>query len=137
VARASVDELCELMLARAAGLEPGSAAVITCEPLVRVPHGAGAGGRAGRVALGLLRSGRMAAGTAALCGASDGTDGGSGSAGACVSSLQAESAGRLAMDEAWESFDDARIHSAMGSSIAIGPTGINLTDVYVCARGAG
>lgn len=118
--------------ARARALSPMSALVSPCEPSLRVLPNAGRGGRAGWLALALLPT--LPPDVAFLAGASDGVDGSSGSAGACV-------AGDIAFDgqavaEALASFDDASVHAALGTALPGGPTGINLTDVQILARGA-
>jgi hydroxypyruvate reductase len=120
------------LAARAAGLGPGCACVVACEPTVQVPARHGRGGRAGWVALAALQA--LPPHTALLAGASDGVDGDSGAGGACV---EAGMAGALATSEiqrALGEHDDSAAHAALGSHLDGGPTGVNLTDVYVVAR---
>jgi len=116
----------------ASQLARGEALVIACEPTLRLPSSAGHGGRAGWVALRVLAQRALPDDVAFLCASSDGVDGSSGAAGACVArDVICDAAG---LRRALESFDDATAHRAMGTLIAGGATGLNLTDVYVCAR---
>ena len=121
--------------ARAATLAPGEAAVIACEPTLRLPARRGRGGRAGWVALAAM--GRLPPDTALLCAASDGVDGSSGKGGALVTREDADRAGPAAIAEALAAFDDATVHEALGTHLAGGATGHNLADVHVVARTAG
>ncbi len=119
-------------IARAAALAPGEAVVIACEPTLRLPEQRGSGGRAGWVALAAMR--RLPDDVALLCAASDGVDGSSGAGGAGVTRGMAAVAGDEAIDHALAAFDDARIHRALGSHLAGGPTGHNLADLHVLCR---
>jgi hydroxypyruvate reductase len=119
-------------VARAFALGAGEAAVIACEPTVRLTSDRGRGGRAGWVALAAM--GRLPEGVALLCAASDGVDGTSGSAGALVTRSDAERADRGRVEAALATFDDAPVHEALGTRLPGGPTGHNLTDVHVVAR---
>ena len=114
---------------RAPSLARGHAIVLPCEPTLR-PVPGGRGGRAGWSALALL--GRLPRDVAFLAAASDGVDGSSGAAGACVSGALAFD--RAAAADALARFDDAPLHALLGSALAGGPSGINLTDVHVLAR---
>ncbi|MCU0690376.1 MAG: DUF4147 domain-containing protein [Polyangiaceae bacterium] len=117
---------------RAAGLRPGCACVVACEPTVQLAKRHGRGGRAGWVALAALHA--LPPHTALLAGASDGVDGDSGAGGACV---EAAMAGSLAISEVQRvlhEHNDSAAHAALGSHLVGGPTGVNLTDVYVVAR---
>lgn len=122
-------ELVDEIARRAVGLAPGEAWVAPTEPTLRVTAG-GRGGRAGWTALACL--GRLPPDVALLAGASDGVDGASGAAGACVSGSLAFDRGEAA--RALARFDDAGVHAALGTHLAGGPTGLNLTDVFVLAR---
>lgn len=122
----------ERRLARAATLAPGEAAVIACEPTLRLPPARGRGGRAGYVALAAMR--RLPPGVALMCAASDGVDGSSGEAGAIVTRDDAARIEGAAIDAALAAFDDASIHRAIGAHLALAPTGHNLADVHVLAR---
>lgn len=128
------DEVAERRLREAADLRPGHARVLACEPTLRPHAGAGRGGRAGWTA---LRVGvDLPADVAFLAGASDGVDG-SGAAGACVTRDAIAAAGNERARAALAAFDDATFHAAAATAIDLGgPTGLNLTDVHVLARGA-
>jgi hydroxypyruvate reductase len=119
-------------IARAATLAPGEAVVIACEPTVQLPAVRGSGGRAGWVALAAMR--RLPEGVALLCAASDGVDGSSGAAGAGVIRESAAAIANDAIDQALATFDDAKIHRALGTHLQGGPTGHNLADLHVLAR---
>lgn len=119
-------------VARASTLAPGEAAVIACEPVLRLPAKRGRGGRAGWVALAAMRD--LPEEMVLFCAASDGVDGSSGGAGALVTRADADRAGAAAIDEALAAFDDASVHRALGTQLEGGPTGHNLTDVHVIAR---
>lgn len=124
--------MAERRVAQALALRPGDAAVIPCEPTLSLPAAHGRGGRAGRVAL--LAALRLPPDVALLCGASDGVDGSSGCAGAAVTRGAASRTTPEAITLALEAFDDARLHASIGTSIAAGPSGTNLTDVHILAR---
>jgi glycerate 2-kinase len=128
---ASVDALAEEYAELARTLRAGEALVRSAEPTLRVATHAGTGGRcahlAARVALDLPR------GVAFLAGASDGADGTSSAAGASVDA--STFADRAAVLAALAAFDTAPLHARHGSAIALGPTGLNFTDVHVLARG--
>jgi hydroxypyruvate reductase len=72
--------------------------------------------------------------TVVLCAATDGVDGSSGAAGACVCKLLDGGARREELQQALDRFDDSPVHRGLGTRLAFEPTGINLTDVYVVAR---
>jgi len=132
VASATAEELAELLRAKAMTLEEGEAVVFAAEPSIRLPAGAGRGGRAGWVALRVLAEPGLGADTAVLCGSSDGVDGTSGTSGACVSGGLAVDCGQA--QAALRSYDDASIHARLGTHLRGAATGLNLTDVYVIAR---
>ncbi|AKT40181.1 glycerate kinase type-2 family protein [Chondromyces crocatus] len=117
---------------RARELTPGEALVIACEPTVKLPERRGAGGRAGWIALRVMRA--LPADVALLCAASDGVDGSSGGAGALVRSADAAGIADESITAALRSFDDGPVHRALGTRLAGGATGHNLTDVHVLAR---
>lgn len=127
---ASLEELVAEYGELARGLPKGSAIVAPCEPVLSVPAAAGEGGRAGHLALALLP--KLPRDVAFLAGASDGVDGSSSLAGACVSGAMAFEI--AAVEAALATFDDAPMHRSLGSSLQTGPTGINLTDVHILAR---
>lgn len=122
----------ERRLTRAAALAPGEAVVIACEPTLRLPERRGQGGRAGWIALAAMR--RLPEDVALLCAASDGVDGSSGAGGAGVARASAAGVTDADIDEALAGFDDARVHRALGTHLAGGPTGHNLADLHVLAR---
>ena len=119
-------------VARAAALAPGEAVIIACEPTLHLPALRGQGGRAGWIALAAMR--RLPDDVALLCAASDGVDGSSGAGGAGVTRSTAAGVTDEAIDRALADFDDARIHRALGTQLAGGPTGHNLADVHILAR---
>jgi hydroxypyruvate reductase len=131
----SVEALANHMVETSRTLEPGCARVITCEPVIRLSANAGRGGRAGWVALRVLLNPAFAQDAAVLCGASDGMDGTSGSGGACVSRDSMVGRERAELERALMTYDDAKVHADLGTRIESTHTGINLCDVYVCARG--
>lgn len=128
---ASAESLLESYEARARSLAPRSAVAIPCEPSLRITGKPGRGGRAGWLALALLP--KLPADVVFLAGASDGVDGSSGTAGAIVSGDIPYDASAVA--KALAGFDDASMHAALGTSLAGGPTGLNLTDIHVLVRG--
>lgn len=119
-------------LATAATLRPREAVVIACEPTLRLPSARGKGGRAGWIALALAR--RLPPGVAFLAGASDGVDGSSGAAGACIDRDVTGGIDDATIDVALRDFDDASIHVRLGTALHVAP-GNNLADVHVLLRG--
>ena len=117
--------------ARAAALAPGEAFVAVGEPTVRV-RGDGKGGRAQHLALlvagALAQSDRLF-----LALGSDGSDGPTEAAGAIVDgdTYCPESEQALARFDAYSHL------SERGCAIVTGPTGTNLTDLFVLARAPG
>jgi hydroxypyruvate reductase len=99
---------------------------------VQLPAVRGSGGRAGWVALAAMR--RLPEGVALLCAASDGVDGSSGAGGAGVTRDAGAAIADDDIDRALATFDDARIHRALGTHLQGGPTGHNLADLHVLAR---
>jgi glycerate 2-kinase len=127
--------LADRRVARAQALAPGEAAVIACEPTLRLPAARGRGGRAGWVAMAAMQ--RLPKDVALLCAASDGVDGSSGAAGALVTRSDAERSVAGSIEAALAAFDDARVHETLGTHLPGGPTGHNLADVHVVARVSG
>ncbi|MBK8255949.1 MAG: glycerate kinase [Polyangiaceae bacterium] len=117
---------------QAAALERGEALVIPCEPTLHVAENAGRGGRAGWIALCTLMS--LPDDAAVLCGATDGCDGSSGSAGACVGGALKKAVSDTQVSDALAAFNDAEVHEALGTSIAGRSTGLNFADVHIVAR---
>lgn len=128
----SAEQLACYLLDTARKLEPAHAHVVTCEPTVTLPADAGRGGRAGWTALRCLP--HLDEGVALLCGASDGMDGSSKTAGACVDGTLRSALPPSDMEHALRTFSDAAIHHRLATHIITGPTGLNLTDVYVLVR---
>jgi hydroxypyruvate reductase len=125
----SAQEISQRRAAQATTLAPGDALVIPCEPTLILPSSIGRGGRAGWTALATIRA--LPKDVVLLCAASDGVDGSSGAAGACVR-LELASAG-TPIDEALATYNDAPLLNALGAMYAL-PRGHNLTDVHVLAR---
>ncbi len=106
--------------------------MIPCEPTVRLPPDPGRGGRAGWVALRVLRD--LPPDVILLCGATDGVDGASASAGALVTALDRDAVSAAEIERALAAFDDASVHERLGTHLPGAPSGINFTDVHVVAR---
>jgi hydroxypyruvate reductase len=121
----------------ARALAPGSAIVTNCEPTIALGRRHGRGGRAGWVALRALACDELPGDVAVLCGASDGVDGTSGTGGACVTRSSMRDLAPETVRRALEGRDDAAVHEQLGTGLPGGPTGLNLTDVYVVARAPG
>ena len=120
----------------ALALSPGEAFVCVGEPTVRLPANAARGGRAGRTALAVARglAGHNEIGFIAA--STDGVDGESGHAGAVVTGASAPLATTLgvSIEDALARFDDAPAHEALRTSVTVGPTGINLLDLFAAVR---
>lgn len=125
----------ELLVARAKALRPGEVYVTGGEPTV-VQRGSGRGGRCSELAvrfahgLGQLTNAKFAA----LFGSSDGVDGNSGVAGIVLDKLP------VAIDSDFvaaslENSDSFTVAGQIGRPIIIPPTGNNLRDLYLVARG--
>ena len=126
--------LARWMVERSHQLAAGQAVTGACEPTLRLHGPVGRGGRAGWVALRALIDPDLARDAVLLCGASDGLDGTSGAAGACVCATDRERAADSEFQHALAAHDDVSVHTRLGTMLAGGPTGINLTDVYAVAR---
>lgn len=103
------------------------------ETTVRVPDGAGTGGRNQHLAALLACRLRGLAGFAAVFAGTDGRDGNSSAAGALVdggSAGRADDAGRP-LRAALESFDSAGALAAAGDALVTGATGTNVEDLVV------
>jgi hydroxypyruvate reductase len=124
------------LLGRARRLGPGELHLAVGEPTVQV-RGEGAGGRAQHLALLVARG--LAGGELAFaaCG-SDGTDGPTPVAGAAVDGTTWPNAAARGLDPeaALARADSHALLSVMGQTIFTGPTGTNLTDLLLLARGA-
>ncbi len=133
---ATVDDLAAEYAQIAATLAPHEAYVRVAEPSLRVPGGGasrGEGGRAGHLAA--LVAPLLAEGTAFLAGASDGVDGTSGTAGAVVDRASVLRVGVERFTSAACAFDTGALHRTAGTALPLGPTGVNLCDLHVIARG--
>jgi hydroxypyruvate reductase len=128
LAAGPVEDLVERLRARAGTLAPGDAFVIVGEPTVRV-RGSVPGGRAQHVALSALP---WLGDRALLALGSDGSDGPTDAAGAAVDAGAARAAGDVRA--AILAFDSHRVLGEIGALVRTGPTGTNLTDLYVVAR---
>ena len=114
-------------------LAHGEAVVRAAEPLVAMGGiKPGRGGRAVHLAAVLAHT--LPAGVAFLCGASDGVDGGSGTAGAIVDAEFCATIDEATCDDAIRRFDTARLHEEAGTALRGGPTGLNLADLHVVVR---
>ena len=131
LAAGPVEALADRLVAIAEALPRGTAHAIVGEPTVRV-LGAGRGGRAQHLAA--LAARRIAAlgDRALLALASDGSDGPTDAAGAVIGAIDEARAGALAT--AARAFDTHDALAAAGALVRTGPTGTNLTDLYVVAR---
>jgi glycerate 2-kinase len=130
-----VETLAAELVEAARDLRPGEAVVRVGEPTV-VVRGPGRGGRAQHcaalVALGIEGLGDRVC----LALGSDGSDGPTDAAGAVV---DGESAGRarsrgIDLGAVVDAFDSHAALDALGALVRTGPTGTNLTDLYVVAR---
>jgi glycerate-2-kinase len=128
LAAGPVEDLVERLRLHAAQLAPGAAFVIVGEPTVRV-RGAALGGRAQHVALSALP---WLGDRALLALGSDGSDGPTDAAGAVVDARSVRAAGDVR--DAILACDSHRVLADIGALVRTGPTGTNLTDLYVVAR---
>jgi glycerate 2-kinase len=119
----------------AAVLPTGAARIAVGEPTVRL-RGKGRGGRAQQLALGVARA---IAGTPLLFAAvgSDGSDGPTDAAGAVVDGETWQRARGLGLDPAaaLDGNDAWPLLDAVGALVRTGPTGTNLLDLHLLARG--
>ena len=126
-----VEEAAQALLARARTLEDHELLIAGGEPTV-VKRGSGKGGRCSELAVRFA----LAAGSgkfAALFGSSDGVDGNSGAAAIAI-----ETPAEIDPDEARQelvSSNSFAVASSAGRAIMIPPTGNNLRDLYLVARG--
>jgi glycerate 2-kinase len=95
----------------------------------------GSGGPNQEVALGFARAVRGAVAAAGVFVDSDGVDGGTHAAGACVDSETAENADRLGLDlaQALAEHDACAVLEKLGALVVTGPTGTNISDLVVIA----
>ncbi len=111
-------------------LRPGTAVVGAAEPGMQVPAVHGRGGRCTH--LSLLLASRLPAGVAFLAGATDGVDGGSGTAGAVVHAGSFATRAE-ALSAALHGFDAGALHARAGTALPEAPSGVNFADVHVLA----
>jgi glycerate 2-kinase len=131
LAHGPVEALATRLAAEAEALAPGHATVVAGEPTVLV-RGDGRGGRAQHAALLLAEPLRVLGDRVALALASDGSDGPTDAAGAIVHSETWD--GRLDLGAAIAAHDSHTVLGGLGALVRTGPTGTNLTDLYVVAR---
>jgi glycerate 2-kinase len=118
----------------AAALPEGFAVVRAAEPTLVFDVGrAGRGGRCGHLAA--MLADQLPPGVSFLAAASDGVDGTSGMAGAVVDYGFVASLGDVNIQGALSSFSTAALHERALTSIRTGPTGHNLCDIHILARG--
>jgi glycerate 2-kinase len=121
-------------LARTLAARPERLAlVLGGETTLRVPAGAGSGGRNQHIAALLALELRDLDGVAAVVAGTDGRDGNSCAAGGVVdagTAARAERAG-APLGAAVEAFDTATALAAAGDSLVTGPTGTNVEDLVV------
>jgi glycerate-2-kinase len=131
LAAGPVEDLVERLRVRAEQLAPGTAFLMVGEPTVRV-RGTAPGGRAQHVALSALPWLGALGDRALLALGSDGSDGPTDAAGAAVDAASSRAAGDVGA--AIAACDSHRVLGEIGALIRTGPTGTNLTDLYVVAR---
>jgi hydroxypyruvate reductase len=128
--------LADELVATFDALAPGEVWVAAGEPTVRVT-GDGSGGRAQHLAL--TAAARLAGRPFAFVAlGSDGTDGPTDAAGAAVDGDTVAEAGALGRspEAALARFDAHPLLTALGATIVTGPTGTNLTDLFLLGRAA-
>ncbi len=124
----SAEQLAGWLVNTAYTLSPGQGSVMACEPTLSVPQNAGRGGRAGWVALRTLQS--LPDDVIVWAAASDGVDGNSDHAGACVGGADKTRIDTTWVDLCLERRDDATAHQRLGTALEGKPTGANYTDIY-------
>ena len=108
---------------------------MACEPTLRLPPEVGRGGRAGWVALHAMRS--LPDDVVLWAATSDGMDGVGGTAGACVGGSNKHRIDSDVIQEHIRMWNDATLHTMLGTSLPGAPTGVNMTDVYAVFRCGG
>ena len=109
-----------------------SAVVRVAEPALVVPARAGQGGRSTHLAALVARD--LPPDVLLFAAATDGVDGGSGTAGAIVDGRFATRVARARIDDALSRFDTGLLHHRFGSARTEGTTGHNLADLHVLLR---
>ncbi len=127
-----VEPVAQILAARAAALREGEVLVAGGEPTV-VKHGDGRGGRCSELAVrfALRYEGHP---VAALFGSSDGVDGNTGVAGVLLDAVPVTIDREIAAAALARS-DSLAIAVRIGRAIMMPPTGNNLRDLYLVARG--
>ena len=130
----TVEELAAELAERALQLQPNHLFIAVGEPTLAV-RGDGKGGRAQHLALLMARALARSA-TAFVALGSDGSDGPTAAAGAAVDGDSwAEACARgLDADGALARFDSHPLLDRLGATLVTGPTGTNLTDLYLLGR---
>jgi glycerate 2-kinase len=125
----------DALVRRAAQLEPGEIVVAGGEPTV-ARHGNGRGGRCSELAVrfALAAGEHLPRGVTALFASTDGVDGSSGAAGVLVNRISA-SFDREMAHRALAASDSMAVAAQIGEPIMITPTGNNLRDIFLMARG--
>ncbi|MCL2825253.1 MAG: hypothetical protein FWD57_14780, partial [Polyangiaceae bacterium] len=129
---ANVLNLSQTLVEQAHRLKPGQAWIAAAEPTIKLGSSTGTGGRAGWTALHALQSLPMDATIWAA--ASDGVDGSSGMAGACVSGTDKLRVDPHKLQDELARHNDTEIHRMLGTSLPGNPTGLNYTDLYAVLR---
>jgi glycerate 2-kinase len=130
----NVDDAANALAERAAALEPGQVLVAGGEPTV-VIRGDGRGGRCSELAVRFsLAAARKGIRAHALFGSSDGVDGNSGIAGVVVEA-EKEPPGEDIAHAALARSDSLPLVEQVGRAVIMRPTGNNLRDLYLVARG--
>ena len=134
-----VEEAVELVGRAIEGAPTGLRLLVLGGEVLTAPAGRGTGGRAQEFALrlALRMRGLSVRGWAFLACGSDGRDGNSPAAGACVDATTLERARALAIDpeKALARADAWRLFHKLGDDLVTGPTGTNVRDVYLLLTG--
>ncbi|MGZ7081056.1 MAG: DUF4147 domain-containing protein [Thermoanaerobaculia bacterium] len=130
-----VADAARALIARAGTLVPGELLIAGGEPTV-VVRGNGQGGRCSELALrfALCAGERGLRDLTALFATTDGVDGSSGAAGILLRTVPRDS-DRQSMEAALSTSDSFPVAAQVGEPIIIAPSGNNLRDLYLVARG--
>ena len=135
----TVEEAVELVGRAIEGAPTGLRLLVLGGEVRTAPAGRGMGGRAQEFALrlALRMRGLSVRGWAFLACGSDGRDGNSPAAGACVDATTLERASALAIDpeKALARADAWRLFHKLGDDLTTGPTGTNVRDLYLLLTG--
>ncbi len=129
-----IERLADRILEEARKLPRGGAFVIAGEPTLRVPEGAGSGGRMQQLAL-MLASALEGSPIRVLCAGSDGRDGRSEHAGAVIDGQTASRARGEGVDlsRALRDFDSAAACDRLKIALPTFDSGTNLCDLVIAA----